>query len=204
MRQSQPPVATTNTSPSTTTTTTSTPPLPPSITASAPTTTIPLQTQPTQQYQHHQQQRRSQPVAPSVSQQSQQQPKQPLASQQPIQGSQQQQQPAVTFADHIKVRSEDVSQYTFGFFDDQPTPSQQTKLITTNHNSHANNSRKQPSQFLQSEHKQKPKQVKASPNSEENCYKTKDNFDVNSFNYEQILKYISNGKSILNSSSNTL
>jgi len=111
--------------------------------------------------------------------------------------NQDQSQAAVTFAHHIQVRDEDDIQYTFGFFDEQPNQTQQPKATVTSHTSNANNSRKQANQFQQpslQEPKHKPKQSKASPNSEENCYKSNDNIDANSFNYEQILKFISNGR----------
>lgn len=105
---------------------------------------------------------------------------------------------AVTFANHIKVSDDVVEQYTFGFFDheqktsqvQQSNPADNSNLILS-----STNSRKQFSHPQQSIQKESvTKQSKASPNSEENSCKKHDNIDANSFNYEQILKFIKNGK----------
>lgn len=95
-------------------------------------------------------------------------------------------QAAVTFAEHLVVRDEDIPLYSFGFFDDQTAQVQQNKATTPISNATLN--RKPASQ-----QKPQPKQSKASPKSEENSY-TSDIIDANSFNYEQILKFISNGE----------
>lgn len=112
-----------------------------------------------------------------------------------------QDQAAVTFANHLKVRDEDVQQYTFGFFDEQ---TDQTHKANDNKHSNKNqipnnnnNLRKQASyqQLSQIEPKQvKIRQSKTSPNSDENRRKYNDKNDANNFNYEQILQFISNGK----------
>lgn len=98
----------------------------------------------------------------------------------------------VTFADHIRVNEEDIGQYTFGFFDEQlGNQVNHNKSTKSNQNSLAtNHSYKQTNQMVQ---KQKPKHSKASPNSEKKRYKFNDNIDANSFNYNQILEFISNG-----------
>lgn len=98
----------------------------------------------------------------------------------------------VTFAHHLKVHDEDVQQqYTFGFFDEQPD--QQMQSIKQTNSSQNTNPRKQSTQAQGNENKLKAKQPKTSLNSER-CYKFKDRVNVDSFNYEQILKFISNCK----------
>lgn len=83
---------------------------------------------------------------------------------------------AVVFAEHIQVNFEDVSQYTFGFFEEPKNLTKSNEIFI------ANNSQKQTSPSNQVQ-----KQLKASPNSEQRSYKYNDNIDPNSFNYKQIL-----------------
>ena len=99
----------------------------------------------------------------------------------------------VTFADHIRVNDDDVGErYTFGFFDKQQK--QQTTIQaksvkpTSKHNESTNNNSSQVGQ------KHKLKHLKASLISEQKRYKCNDNIDANSFNYHQILEFISNCK----------
>lgn len=99
----------------------------------------------------------------------------------------------VTFAHHIKVHDEEVQQYTFGFFDEQPDQVRQPKLSKTNTNLQSNNPRKQSTQTQCNESKSRQKQSKTSPLSEVH-YKFKDTVNFNRANYEQILKFISNCK----------
>lgn len=99
---------------------------------------------------------------------------------------------AVTFADHIRVSDDDVGErYTFGFFEE---PRQQTNShvkaykSTTKHNEKSITSYNKTSQVSQ---KHKMKHPKASLISEQKRYKCNDNIDANSFNYHQILEFIS-------------
>lgn len=115
---------------------------------------------------------------------------------------------AVTFAHHLQVHADDDRQYTFGFFEEQPNQTQQTKSTIANHNILVdknvivNDLMKHSSLSHQSVNNQPkiyPKQPKASPNSEEKCFKSNDKIDATSFNYDQILKFISNRKFSLRS-----
>lgn len=100
-------------------------------------------------------------------------------------------QAVVTFADHIPISDEELSQYKFGFFEEQQNqmpsrPIDNTRIANTN-------TREQVSkQSLHDDNKQKVKQSKASPITGETQNTAKR--DVNSFNYEQILKFISDSK----------
>lgn len=115
---------------------------------------------------------------------------------------------AVTFAHHLKVN--DDGHYTFGFFDDRPeqkaskisnkiNSNSQTNTQANNNNSSNNHySRKKTlSQNHITENKQRQKQIQPSLISER-TYKSKiqDKINVDSFNYDQILKFISNCKYI--------
>lgn len=168
--------------------------------------------QPARQQQQTQQQQHRR-IVPPTSQQNQQSPKQQTPQQpqqqkqnqtKPIQISQsiqENQQQAVVFANHIQVRDDDNRQYVFGFFDEQGTQNQpenatksEFKIINLNQNSQNNNSRKPPSS-TQPETRQKMKQLKPSPFSEV-TRKPIDKIDVNSFNFDDILKFISDCKYI--------
>lgn len=107
---------------------------------------------------------------------------------------------AVTFAHHLKVHDDDVRLYTFGFFEEQPNQTQQPKTTTIANQTilvDKNDSMKQSSLSQQSVNNQPKinlKQPKASPNSEKKCFKSNDKIDATSFNYDQILKFISSRK----------
>lgn len=102
---------------------------------------------------------------------------------------------AVTFADHIRVNDDDdVGQrYTFGFFEEQRQQTNQVKpgKLTPKHNEKLVMINSKTSQVGQ---KHKMKHPKASLNSEQKRYKCNDDIDANSFNYHQILEFISNCK----------
>lgn len=96
----------------------------------------------------------------------------------------------VTFAGHIRVNDDQAGQYTFGFFDEQPISQEESSNRVKSNESQQENIKQ--TKVLS----QKPelKHLKASPNSEEKCYKSNDNIDANSFNYHQILEFISTGE----------
>lgn len=166
------------------------------------------------QVQQNQQQPQRRTLQPLNSQQQQKQQQSPIPTQQQskqlsqtdIRGEKPPD--AVIFANHIKVRDEDTSEYTFGFFDEQ-TPNKQIQkcnvitndpiLKKSNSNVIINNVKKQThpqnEQNLEKVLRSKPKQFKPSPNSEIR-YKSNDNINANSFNYDQILKFISDCKYI--------
>lgn len=112
----------------------------------------------------------------------------------------------VTFAHHLQVHDDDVRQYTFGFFEEQLNQTQQTKPTIANQSILVDknvivNDPIKPSSLSQQSVSNQPrvdlKQPKASPNSEGKCSKSNDKIDASSFNYDQILKFISNRKYLL-------
>lgn len=148
----------------------------------------------------------------------------------------QQQPPVVIFADHIPVPHEGLSQYTFGFFDEQqqqpkaqnqkPISKVTNEVISniklaapstnnipvSNNNNHANNQanpRKQSQTIVRGEVtitkqtlKGKQQQLTASLNSEETTRYKAPKREANNFNYDQILKFISDGWNKIATSSN--
>lgn len=118
---------------------------------------------------------------------------------------------AVTFAEHIRVNeADDLGQrYTFGFFEEQKQLNnlvkKSGKLTLRNHeesmsdntttiNTATNNNHNGKTSQLGQKHRSK--HHKASLNSEHKRYQFNDNIDANSFNYHQILEFISNCKYI--------
>lgn len=94
----------------------------------------------------------------------------------------------VTFADHIRPDDDNVDKrYTFGFFEEQHTTNldESDKPIMKHNEKHKSNPVGQ---------KHKMKHIKASLNSDQKRYKFNDNIDATSFNYHQILQFISNCK----------
>lgn len=109
--------------------------------------------------------------------------------------SEKQDEAVVTFAEHIRISDDDVSdKFVFGFFDEkrQQTGNQSKATKTTmKHNENSPVSNIKSNQVGQ---KHKLKHPKASLNSEQKRYKFNDNIDANSFNYHQILEFIQNCK----------
>lgn len=161
------------------------------------------QQQPQQQPQQHQQLQQHHPHH-QLQQPGQQQPQpKQIANHDNKRKEAKQEEAAVTFAEHIRISDDDVKgRYVFGFFDEQrqqqsgnqAKPNKTT--IKHNENSPFNNSN-------QAGQKHKLKYPKASLNSEQNRYKFNDNIDANSFNYHQILEFISNCKYQRNLSKST-
>lgn len=112
---------------------------------------------------------------------------------------------AVTFAQHLQVeQSSGAQQYSFGFFDEEQAPNKVSghkianKLeISVNPNDKLNQYQERREQDKQQPscprfgNVKPPKYPKASHNSESRSYTFNDNIDTSSFNYDQILEYIS-------------